>query len=324
TWGHCANGRLGREKCDNDHQSSPLPVKFPTSEAVTLIACGSEHTLVCTLSTVYSFGCGDGGRLGHGSDFSDRFEPCEITALRGSHVLSISGGTWHSACVVHVPPLDDSGWLYTWGSGFQGQLGLNQTCKASSPTLVQDFIDEGLSVKSIFCGSHHNAAVAISTCGMSTLYTWGSNSSGALGRRIEDSKPFTPHPGIVPEFGAIVNRIGRGLPMSVACGREYTIVATHPYNGPTEEEALKLAEEKRVKQAEEGERQKELMRAKEDELKRLEEIETEKKKIQFLTSKRLCTMDPKCPGFTYETNQPSMCRECGFSVVYHTIVVDES
>ena len=111
---------------------------------------------------------------------------------------------------------------------------------------------------------------------------------------------------------------------SVACGREYTIVSTQTYTGPTEEEALKLAEERKIKEMEEEKRQKAILRAKEEELKRLQEIEAEKEKIQYLTSKRLCTMDPKCPGFTYETNQPSICRECGYSVVYHTVVAEET
>ena len=115
TWGHGANGRLGCGDRDDTYQSTPFPVKLPSREAVKLIACGSEHTLLCTRSAAFSFGCGDGGRLGHGPVFSDKYEPCEITALKGLHVLSISAGTWHSACVVHVPPLDQSGWLYTWG-----------------------------------------------------------------------------------------------------------------------------------------------------------------------------------------------------------------
>ena len=34
-------------------------------------------------------------------------------------------------------------------------------------------------------------------------------------------------------------------------------------------------------------------------------------------------MDCTCPGFTYDANIPSICREYGFSVVYHTIVVEE-
>lgn len=110
---------------------------------------------------------------------------------------------------------------------------------------------------------------------------------------------------------------------SVACGREYTLVSTHPYIGLTEAETLKLAEEKRVREEEEKERQVALEQTEKDELKRLGKEEAETKKIEFLTSRRLCTFDSSCPGFTYDTNQPSICRECGFSVVYHTIVVED-
>lgn len=320
-WGHCANGRLGFQS-DDGYQSIPRLVTLPSpSAAVRLIACGSEHTLLCTRSAVYSFGCGDGGRLGQG-DCSDRYEPCEITPLRGSHVLSTSAGIWHSACVVHVAPLlNKSGLLYTWGSGFQGQLGLSQTCRALTPTLVEDFINEGLSVREIFCGSHHNAAITHD----GNLYTWGLNRHGALSRSIGDSSvPFSPHPGIVAGFGTIVNRIGRGFPMSVACGREYTIVVTYPYNGPSEDEALQIAEEQRIRELEERKIQELLQCARKEELKQQREAEAEKEKIRFLTSRRLCSMDPNCPGFTYETTQPSMCRECGFSVVYHTIIGDKT
>ncbi|KAL9185640.1 hypothetical protein ACHAXT_003417 [Thalassiosira profunda] len=318
-FGHGANGRLGHGRSDSNHQPTPLPVRLPTLETVTLIACGSEHTLLCTRLALYSFGCGDGGRLGHGPDFSDRYEPCEIASLRGAHILSISAGTWHSACVVHVPPLDESGWLYTWGSGFQGQLGQGTVCKVSTPTLVQHFVEEGMSVKSIHCGPTHNAAITHD----GNLYTWGSNKHGALGRAIDETMSFTSRPGVVAEFGTIVKRIGRGLPRSVALGREFTIIATHPYTGPTEEEANKLAEERRMHDEADRTKRAAQAQAEADERKRIEEVEAEKRKIEYLTSRRLCTMDRKCPGFTYETNQPSICRECGFSVVYHTIVAEE-
>ena len=81
-------------------------------------------------------------------------------------------------------------------------------CQTCTPTIVQDFIDKGLSIKQIYCGSHHNAAIAND----GNLYTWGSNQYGALGRQSIDAR-FTPHPGIVAEFGTIVDRIGRGLPL---------------------------------------------------------------------------------------------------------------
>ena len=214
-WGHASNGRLGIGRLENDKifQTSPFQVQLPASQIVRHVACGAEHTLAATNSNVFSFGSGDGGRLGHGPDHSDRWEPTEIVALRGSHILDISAGTWHSAVIVNIPPMRESGYLYTFGSGFQGQLGLDKTCQTSIPTLVTAFCNGQVNVKRIFCGSTHNAAITID----GNLWTWGSNKHGALGRSIEEetSLTFSPHPGIVPEFGAIVNRIGRGLPRSV-------------------------------------------------------------------------------------------------------------
>lgn len=33
----------------------------------------------------------------------------------------------------------------------------------------------------------------------------------------------------------LVDGIGRGMPRAVACGKEFTIVATYPYEGPAME-----------------------------------------------------------------------------------------
>ncbi len=62
---------------------------------------------------------------------------------------------------------------------------------------------------------------------------------------------FTPKPGIIGGFGAIVNRIGRGFPRHVACGKEFTIVCTFPYTGPNLAVATKLMEEAKIRQQEE-------------------------------------------------------------------------
>jgi hypothetical protein len=97
-WGHASNGRLGMGRMKNDElfQASPYQIQFPLHVVVRQIACGSEHTLASTDSTVFSWGTGDGGRLGHGSNHSDRWEPVEIVALRGSHILDISAGLFLS------------------------------------------------------------------------------------------------------------------------------------------------------------------------------------------------------------------------------------
>lgn len=46
---------------------------------------------------------------------------------------------------------------------------------------------------------------------------------------------YSPDPGHVGGFGVLVDGIGRGLPRAVACGREFTLVATYPYEGPVME-----------------------------------------------------------------------------------------
>lgn len=322
-WGGTSSGRLGVGSVEQafQFQATPKLVKLP--EPVRLIACGSTHTIAATESRrVFSWGCGDGYRLGHGENCSERTSPCEITtitALGGSQILDISAGVWHSACVISnesSSSVDTSGFLYTWGSGYCGQLALGKQCIATTPTKVNELNE----VKRIFCGRTHNVAITHDNA----LYTWGSNEHGQLGRSIEEPDvTFTPRPGIVELFGTIVNRIGRGAPKSVACGHDFTVVATHPYEGPTEQEMIKLLETKHLKEQEEKKEQARLLQVQEDEAARQREAEAEKIKILYLTSKRLCTVDPTCPGFTYEPSKPSICRECGYSVAFHTIVTDE-
>eukprot|EP00984_Skeletonema_dohrnii_P016642 scaffold7443_cov82-Skeletonema_dohrnii-CCMP3373.AAC.4 len=302
---------------EQSYQAKPMLVKMP--EPIKLIACGSQHTIAATESRVFSWGCGDGYRLGHGNDCSEKSSPCEIatiTELGGSQILDVGAGTWHSACVIsNESSANESGFLYTWGSGYCGQLSLGKQSIATTPTKVKELSE----VKEIICGRTHNAAIVHDD----VLYTWGSNEHGQLGRSIEETDvTFTPHPGIV-EFGTIVNRIGRGTPKSVVCGHDFTVVATQPYEGPSEQEMIKLLESKRRKEQEEKEEVARLLRVQEEEQTRQRAADAEKKKIRYLTSKRLCTMDSSCPGFTYESSTPSVCRECGFSVAFHTIVADE-
>lgn len=43
---------------------------------------------------------------------------------------------------------------------------------------------------------------------------------------------FSADPGHVGGFGVLVDGVGRGLIRAVACGKEFTLVATYPYEGP--------------------------------------------------------------------------------------------
>jgi len=48
----------------------------------------------------------------------------------------------------------------------------------------------------------------------------------------------------------LVNNIGRGFPRDVALGREFTVVATAPYQGPDLDVATKLMEEAKIREQE--------------------------------------------------------------------------
>lgn len=51
----------------------------------------------------------------------------------------------------------------------------------------------------------------------------------------QDDEPFSADPGHVGGFGVLVDGVGRGLPRAVTCGKEFTLVATYPYEGPVME-----------------------------------------------------------------------------------------
>lgn len=53
--------------------------------------------------------------------------------------------------------------------------------------------------------------------------------------KTSEGEEFSADPGHVGGFGVLVDGVGRGLPRAVACGKEYTIVATYPYEGPVME-----------------------------------------------------------------------------------------
>ena len=140
-----------------------------------------------------------------------------------------------------------------------------------------------VSAKILSCGSHHNAVITQD----GELYTWGSNKNYCLGHQIDENYvEYTPHPGHCGGFGSIVDRIGRGLPRSVACGKEYTLVATYPYEGPSEEVAKKLTEEYKLRQEEQKLKDEEEARRKRKDLRRLAKQKQKDDEMQFLTGKR--------------------------------------
>ncbi|CAM9901575.1 unnamed protein product [Ectocarpus sp. 12 AP-2014] len=267
SWGHGDRGRLGVGACwrvgvpQSEKNIFPTPMLLHTfsKEFVRQVSCGPSFCLAVTAANVWSWGAGEGCVLGHG-DTLTRETPVQIEAFKGSVVLQAECGTWHCAALVLVPPCKDGGYLYTWGSGYHGQLALGTRQVQPTPTIVAKLLATQQLLRKVWCGSHHCAAVTTD----GELYTWGSNRTGCLGRALPDGEQYTADPGHVGGFGVLVDGVGRGLPRAVACGKEFTLVATYPYEGPVmevakqvmqasaiEEEEIRLLEEEQLRHQEE-------------------------------------------------------------------------
>mmetsp|Transcript_21771 Transcript_21771/g.33454 ORF Transcript_21771/g.33454 Transcript_21771/m.33454 type:complete len:255 (+) Transcript_21771:1267-2031(+) len=198
-------------------------------------------------------------------------------------ILQVAAGTWHSAAITIVPPYIHAGWLYTWGSGYHGQLGHGDRQRCDTPKPVQTLLERQLTAKSVQLGSHHSAILAMDN----ELYTWGSNKNRCLGHDIREKYvEYTPIPGHVSGFGAIVGRVGRGMVRAFALGREFTIVATYPYEGPSEDVANKLMEKEAL--------QIEMLREEEEHRRLLEGDDTTAEDTTFNPA-RIETQEPGSP-----------------------------
>lgn len=251
-WGHGANGRLGIGETEREGAEEAqrfyfsVPLHLESLETVFQISCGADHTIAHGASGVWAWGNGSGGKLGMG-DNGDRLDPCLVPRLRGKHVIEVSAGTWHSMALISYPPMLKAGWIYTWGSGYHGQLAQGSKVVSFEPEVVEYFLGVHLLVKAIAAGSHHCLAITQD----SELYSWGSNNYGCLGRKIDEKDVnYTAVPGHVGGFGALVGRIGRGFPRSITCGKEFSVVCTYPYEGPDVQVATKLMEKAKIMEQE--------------------------------------------------------------------------
>lgn len=101
------------------------------------------------------------GAAGHGGSLGAH-TPQILKPLRDKRITMIACGESHSMV------LTDKGYLYVWGRGFEGQLGIGAGIEiASTPTYVKHFHNR--SVTSIAAGSFYSLAVDET----GALYSWG-------------------------------------------------------------------------------------------------------------------------------------------------------
>jgi RCC1 and BTB domain-containing protein len=119
------------------------------------ICCGGFHTLaLIDTGDVYSWGKGEFGQLGVGSD-SNAALPRLISALHDvGRVAAISAGENHSVVATVT------GDVYSWGYGKQGQLGHATGRNEKLPRLVQTLSQSRVVVVQVACGWRHSMALS--------------------------------------------------------------------------------------------------------------------------------------------------------------------
>ena len=127
---------------------------------------------------LWIWGNGTNGKLGNGVTTGSISTPV-TTFAGGTNWKQVSSGGNHTAAV------KTDGTLWAWGRNADGQLG-NATITSTS-TPVTTFAG-GTNWKQVTCGGYHTAA--IKTDG--TLWNWGRNTSGQLGRYQDLSSALTP------------------------------------------------------------------------------------------------------------------------------------
>ncbi|XP_014251481.1 E3 ubiquitin-protein ligase HERC2 isoform X1 [Cimex lectularius] len=186
----------------------PEKIEAFSGKEIIDICCRADgkHFLALTRDNeVYSWGVGDGGRLGHG-DIKTRQEPVIIQALLSHTIVKIACGSSYSAAVT------DKGELFTWGRGNYGRLGHGSSEDVAVPTIVSAL--KGLHIVDIACGSGDAQTLAVTEAGL--VYSWGDGDYGKLGRGGSDGSKL---PKLVETLqGVHITR--------VFCGNQFSLALT--------------------------------------------------------------------------------------------------
>ena len=182
SWGFNQNGELGNNA--TIARSSPLIMNVtlgPWKKILHNNYTGVGIGMGSSSGTLYGWGC-DGGGTGHNTTIA-RSSPTLIgTGTKWIDIGVGSGQVGGTVCNSYA--LDgDTGLLYAWGYGDNGQLGNNSTITRSSPVQVSaTFTFKELRKDGMLCAAFN--AIAANGC----MMAWGDNSLGYLGNNTTISR----------------------------------------------------------------------------------------------------------------------------------------
>ncbi|OQS07030.1 hypothetical protein THRCLA_00983 [Thraustotheca clavata] len=176
------------------------PVKF------SFVTTGLEFAVALSTSGgVYTWGSGDVGQLGLGSEILQTSIPSLVSlSLTGSPIeaIQVSCGGRHVICRCEK-------YVFGWGQNTKGQLGLGDTRDRWLPTRIRAL--DGLNIMSITTGNCSSAAVTTAK-GKSFAHVWGDIGHG-----------ITLEPSTKTQFGVITLQL---LPAKLIQSSDPTLAVT--------------------------------------------------------------------------------------------------
>ncbi|XP_038598973.1 LOW QUALITY PROTEIN: serine/threonine-protein kinase Nek9-like, partial [Tachyglossus aculeatus] len=211
-------GCMGMDKVAGSEVLEPMQLNFFLNNPVEQVSCGDNHVVVLTRNKeVYSWGCGEYGRLGLDSE-EDFYTPQKVDVPKALIIVSVQCSCDGSFL------LTQSGKVLACGLNEFNKLGLNQCMSGiinheayrevpytTSLTLAKQL--SFYKIRTIAPGKTHTAAIDE----RGRLLTFGSNKCGQLG--VGDYKKRLG-------INLLGGPLGGKQVIRVSCGDEFTIAAT--------------------------------------------------------------------------------------------------